>query len=229
MVFQFFCHVIEVNKDRATARFEVEDGITSGDYLHGFLRGTRAALYERDVNQSRFRSRGECAPSRRADCSLRTCGWVLWPLVNITLIINRRRSGKKGRDPPARLQCRARAMLPSEPGKTAEELLILSTPTRKMFITSAPHGADDPAVRMRTADKPSRKNSLLGNKSVFPCHPRRTPRREHNARRAVERRGAFVRQLSPICEIISMRSNCNRPSWPSWPDPELKASHHCAR
>jgi glucose-6-phosphate isomerase len=26
--------------------FEVEDGITSGDYLQGFLRGTRSALYE---------------------------------------------------------------------------------------------------------------------------------------------------------------------------------------
>ena len=31
----------------ATARtFEVEPGVTSGDYLQGFLRGTRAALYE---------------------------------------------------------------------------------------------------------------------------------------------------------------------------------------
>src|SRR5205823_960335 len=26
--------------------FEVENSVTSGDYLHGFLRGTRAALYE---------------------------------------------------------------------------------------------------------------------------------------------------------------------------------------
>ncbi len=28
------------------SRFEVEAGVTSGDYLQGFLRGTRAALYE---------------------------------------------------------------------------------------------------------------------------------------------------------------------------------------
>jgi len=26
----------------------VEDSVTSGDYLHGFLRGTRAALYEKE-------------------------------------------------------------------------------------------------------------------------------------------------------------------------------------
>src|SRR5205807_5890710 len=33
-------------KDRHGPRFEVEKGITSGDYLHGFLRGSRSALYE---------------------------------------------------------------------------------------------------------------------------------------------------------------------------------------
>ena len=35
-----------MHKDRRGKRFEVEDGITSGDYLQGFLRGTRSALYE---------------------------------------------------------------------------------------------------------------------------------------------------------------------------------------
>ncbi|MGI8891217.1 MAG: glucose-6-phosphate isomerase [Chthoniobacterales bacterium] len=42
----FFATFIEVRKDRETDRFEVEKGVTSGDYLQGFLRGTRAALYE---------------------------------------------------------------------------------------------------------------------------------------------------------------------------------------
>ena len=45
-VLNFFVTFIEVRQDRAAERFEVEDGLTSGDYLHGFLRGTRAALYE---------------------------------------------------------------------------------------------------------------------------------------------------------------------------------------
>ena len=42
----FFATFIEVRKDRSAEKFEVEPGITSGDYLQGFLRGTRAALYE---------------------------------------------------------------------------------------------------------------------------------------------------------------------------------------
>ncbi|HET7511602.1 MAG TPA: glucose-6-phosphate isomerase, partial [Chthoniobacterales bacterium] len=46
-VANFFVTFIEVRKDREGERFEVEEGITSGDYLEGFLRGTRAALYEK--------------------------------------------------------------------------------------------------------------------------------------------------------------------------------------
>jgi glucose-6-phosphate isomerase len=41
----FFATFIEVRKARSTAGFEVEPGTTSGDYLQGFLRGTRAALH----------------------------------------------------------------------------------------------------------------------------------------------------------------------------------------
>jgi glucose-6-phosphate isomerase len=45
-VLNFFVTFVEVRNDRRGPRFEVEDGITSGDYLEGFLRGTRSALYE---------------------------------------------------------------------------------------------------------------------------------------------------------------------------------------
>src|SRR5256885_7049989 len=45
-VLNFFVTFIEVDKDRHGKQLEVEDGITSGDYLEGFLRGTRSALYE---------------------------------------------------------------------------------------------------------------------------------------------------------------------------------------
>src|SRR5262249_42270371 len=38
-VLNFFVTFVEVRNDRSGARFEVEDGITSGDYFHGFLRG----------------------------------------------------------------------------------------------------------------------------------------------------------------------------------------------
>ena len=42
----FFVTFIEVRKKRATLSSEMEPGIVSGDYLNGFLRGTRQALYE---------------------------------------------------------------------------------------------------------------------------------------------------------------------------------------
>lgn len=42
----FFVVFIEVLKDRAARSLEVEPGVTSGDYLSGFLQGTRRALHE---------------------------------------------------------------------------------------------------------------------------------------------------------------------------------------
>jgi glucose-6-phosphate isomerase len=44
----FFVTFIEVSKDAAGKALEVEPGITGGDYLHGFLLGTRDALSEKD-------------------------------------------------------------------------------------------------------------------------------------------------------------------------------------
>jgi len=46
-VHNFFATFIEVRKARDTAGFEVEPGFTSGDYLQGFLRGTRKALADK--------------------------------------------------------------------------------------------------------------------------------------------------------------------------------------
>jgi glucose-6-phosphate isomerase len=44
----FFVTFIDVMKDRSGPSFQVEPGITSGDYLHGFYLGTRDALSEKD-------------------------------------------------------------------------------------------------------------------------------------------------------------------------------------
>ncbi len=44
----FFVTFIEVRRDRAGGSLEVEPGVTSGDYLQGFLLGTRDALTEKD-------------------------------------------------------------------------------------------------------------------------------------------------------------------------------------
>ncbi|MCC5877994.1 MAG: glucose-6-phosphate isomerase [Candidatus Sumerlaeia bacterium] len=43
----FFAVFIEVLKDGGNSRFEVEPGITAGDYLSGFFQGTRQALAEK--------------------------------------------------------------------------------------------------------------------------------------------------------------------------------------
>lgn len=43
----FFATFIEVSKARDSAGIEVEPGFTSGDYLQGFLRGTRKALADK--------------------------------------------------------------------------------------------------------------------------------------------------------------------------------------
>jgi glucose-6-phosphate isomerase len=50
-VLNFFVTFVEVRNDRRDGRFDVEDGITTGDYLEEFLRGTRSALYENGRNQ----------------------------------------------------------------------------------------------------------------------------------------------------------------------------------
>lgn len=42
----FFLTFIEVLEDRKSSSPELEKGVTSGDYLSGFLQGTRQALYE---------------------------------------------------------------------------------------------------------------------------------------------------------------------------------------
>src|SRR5256714_10707273 len=43
----FFVTFVEVGKDRSTAPIKVAGDFGSGDYLHGFLHGTRKALFEK--------------------------------------------------------------------------------------------------------------------------------------------------------------------------------------
>jgi glucose-6-phosphate isomerase len=44
----FFATFIRVLKDRSSPAIEVDPGVTTGDYLHGFLLGTRTALFEKE-------------------------------------------------------------------------------------------------------------------------------------------------------------------------------------
>ena len=60
-VSNFFAVFIEVSKDRAGASLAVEPNVTAGDYLSGFLLGTREALYEKG-RQSITLTIGEVSP-----------------------------------------------------------------------------------------------------------------------------------------------------------------------
>jgi hypothetical protein len=64
--------------DRVAEKFEVEEGVTSGDYLQGFLRGTRrGALRGRARFHHAQHSTGRRISRRRADRALLMRGRVL--------------------------------------------------------------------------------------------------------------------------------------------------------
>ena len=62
----------------AARRVEVEPGITPGDYLHGFLLGTREALNEKDRESITLTvTRADARTRRRPDRAVRAGGRVL--------------------------------------------------------------------------------------------------------------------------------------------------------
>ena len=120
----FFVTFIEVRRDRATERFEVEEGLTSGDYLQGFLRGTRAALYENERESITISLTEVNAFTVGALIALyeRAVGFYA-SLVNINAYHQPGvESGKKAATEVLALQQRVRGQLRVEPGETAEDI-----------------------------------------------------------------------------------------------------------
>ena len=122
-VLNFFITFIEVDKDRHRPRFDVEPGVTSGDYLQGFLRGTRSALYE---------SGRESITVSIPDVNAFTVGALIalyeravgfyGSLVNINAYHQPGvEAGKKAATKLLQLQGRIRPQLAAEP-KTAEQI-----------------------------------------------------------------------------------------------------------
>ncbi len=139
-VLNFFVTFIEVQKDRTTARFEVEKGVTSGDYLHGFLRGSRTALYEKGRESitlsipevSAFHVGSLIALYERA------VGFY-GSLVNINAYDQPGvEAGKKAATVILDLQQKLADKLPKEPGATAEELagLVAADPEDAYHVLS---------------------------------------------------------------------------------------------
>ncbi|HKP92833.1 MAG TPA: glucose-6-phosphate isomerase [Chthoniobacterales bacterium] len=123
-VANFFVTFIEVSKDRATPRFEVEAGVTSGDYLEGFLRGTRSALYESGRDSITLTIPVVDAFYVGALIALyeRAVGFYA-SLVNINAYHQPGvEAGKKAATRILELQGKVKKILGTQPGKTAEEI-----------------------------------------------------------------------------------------------------------
>jgi glucose-6-phosphate isomerase len=123
-VLNFFVTFIEVRKDRHDARLEVEESVTSGDYLNGFLRGTRSALYESERESITVSIPKVNAFNVGALIALyeRAVGFYA-SLVNINAYDQPGvEAGKKAATRLLQLQKQVREKLTAGVGKTAEEL-----------------------------------------------------------------------------------------------------------
>jgi len=123
-VLNFFVTFIEVDKDRHNPAVEIEDGVTSGDYLHGFLRGTRSALYEsgRESITMTIPEANEFNIGALIALYERAVGFY-GSLVNINAYDQPGvEAGKKAATRLLEIQKQARAKLTRGPGKTAEEI-----------------------------------------------------------------------------------------------------------
>ncbi len=127
-VLNFFVTFIEVRKDRGTDRFEVEPGVTSGDYLQGFLRGTRTALYQSDRESITLTMPAVDAFNVGALIALyeRAVGFY-GSLVGINAYHQPGvEAGKKAATAVLDLQSKLKGHLASGDGQTADELAALA-------------------------------------------------------------------------------------------------------
>jgi glucose-6-phosphate isomerase len=163
-VLNFFVTFIEVGKDRATRGLEVDEGITSGDYLHGFLRGTRAALYENERESITISIPEVNAFQVGALIALyeRAVGFYA-SLVNINAYHQPGvEAGKKAATRLIELQHRVRSALRPSPGQTADEIArALAADAEDVYHLLRHMAANDPAVQFASADQPSRETFFV--------------------------------------------------------------------
>ena len=134
-VHNFFVTFVEVRKDRAGENFEVEPGITTGDYLQGFLRGTRTALYESGRESITVSLPGVTPESVGALIALyeRAVGFYA-SLVNINAYHQPGvEAGKKAATAVLELQKRVAAVLGSVPRGAAEVAAEISADPEAVF------------------------------------------------------------------------------------------------
>jgi len=154
----FFVTFIEVAKDRDEPAFEVEPGVTSGDYLHGFLRGTRAALYEKSRESITVSIPEANAASIGALIALyeRAVGFY-GSLVNVNAFHQPGvEAGKKAATRLLQVQSAARQKLSSGDGKTAEEIArAIDADPEDVFHALQHLASNDPSVQISQGEGPS--------------------------------------------------------------------------
>jgi glucose-6-phosphate isomerase len=163
-VLNFFVTFVEVRNDRRGARFEVEDGITSGDYLEGFLRGTRGALYEKGRESITISIPEVNAFYIGALIALyeRAVGFY-GSLVNINAYDQPGvEAGKKAAGKLLQLQKQVRTQL-SGGGKTAEEIArSVHADPEDVFHLLRHLASNDPRIKVATDDEPADNRFSLG-------------------------------------------------------------------
>ena len=154
-VLNFFVTFIAVRKDRQGARFEVEDGITSGDYLEGFLRGTRSALYESGRESITVSIPEVNAFNIGVLIALyeRAVGFYA-SLVNINAYDQPGvEAGKKAATRLLQLQEQVRGKLTVGSGKTAEEIAhSVDADPEDVFHVLRHLASNDPRVRVKPGE-----------------------------------------------------------------------------
>jgi glucose-6-phosphate isomerase len=150
--------------DRRGARFEVEDGITSGDYLEGFLRGTRGALYEKGRESITMSIPEVNAFYIGALIALyeRAVGFY-GPLVNINAYDEPGvEAGKNAASKLLQLQKQVRAHLSGE-SKTSEEIAhSVDADPEDVFHLLRHLASNDPPIKVATGDEPADDRFSLG-------------------------------------------------------------------
>ena len=155
-VLNFFVTFIEVDEDRRSPAIEVEDGITSGDYLHGFLRGTRSALYE-SGRESVTLSIPRVDPFNIGVLIAlyeRAVGFYA-SLVNINAYDQPGvEAGKKAATKLLQLQKQVREKLAAGSGKTAEEIArSIDADPEDVFHVLRHLASNDPHVRVTSGQE----------------------------------------------------------------------------
>jgi len=167
-VLNFFVTFIEVAKDvshrsfgdggSTFSRFEVEPSVTSGDYLHGFLRGTRAALYEKGRESITVSIPEANAFNIGALIALyeRAVGFY-GSLVNINAYHQPGvEAGKKAATQLLQLQNEVRAKLSPGAGTTAEEIArAIDADPEDVFHVLQHLASNDLRVQIAKSEEPS--------------------------------------------------------------------------